>query len=124
MWPPCCLFALFAFLRTANGSFRLVALVEGKLTPGMATAIFVLALLGFGIKVGIMPLHVWLPSAHATAPSHVSAILSGVILKMGVYGFVRIDGVAAQSTAGLGSERAGAGSGFGRLGSGLCRRPA
>src|SRR5579885_1164148 len=56
----------------------------------MATAVFVLALLGFGLKAGIMPLHVWLPSSHAIAPSHVSAIMSGVIIKMGIYGLVRI----------------------------------
>ncbi len=55
----------------------------------MATAIFVLALVGFGLKAGIMPLHVWLPGAHAAAPSHVSAIMSGVIIKMGIYGLVR-----------------------------------
>ena len=56
----------------------------------MATAIFVLALVGFGLKAGIMPLHVWLPSAHAAAPSHVSAIMSGVLIKMGIYGLVRV----------------------------------
>jgi len=86
------LFALFALLHTASGSFKLFALTESNsnVTPGMATAIFLLALGGFGIKMGIMPLHVWLPSAHATAPSHVSAIMSGVILKMGVYGLVRV----------------------------------
>ncbi len=58
--------------------------------PGMATAIFVLALVGFGLKAGIMPLHVWLPSAHAAAPSHVSAIMSGVLIKMGIYGLLRV----------------------------------
>ena len=62
----------------------------------MATAIFVLALVGFGLKAGIMPLHVWLPSAHAIAPSHVSAIMSGVIIKMGIYGLVRITVAAAR----------------------------
>jgi hydrogenase-4 component B len=60
------------------------------MSPGAATAIFVLALVGFGLKAGIMPLHVWLPTSHANAPSHVSALLSGVILKMGVYGLVRV----------------------------------
>lgn len=84
------LFALFALLYSASGSFKLIPLSASNVTPGMATAIFVMALLGFGIKMGIMPLHVWLPSAHATAPSHVSAIMSGVILKMGVYGLVRV----------------------------------
>src|SRR5207253_7526523 len=85
-----CLLALFARLRKCSGSVDLVPLNEENLTPGLATAIFVLALVGFGIKAGIMPLHVWLPSSHAIAPSHVSAILSGVILKMGVYGLMRV----------------------------------
>src|SRR5208283_1489793 len=45
---------------------------------------------GFGFKAGIMPLHVWLPGAHANAPSHVSAVMSGVMIKMGVYGILRV----------------------------------
>ena len=85
-----CLFALFALLHAASGSFSLVALDQDSLQPGMATAIFVLALVGFGLKAGIMPLHIWLPDSHAIAPSHVSAIMSGVIIKMGIYGLVRI----------------------------------
>ncbi len=90
-----CLFAVFALLRVATGSFALGPLSQDSLSPGEhmhvpATAIFVLALIGFGIKAGIMPLHVWLPSAHAIAPSHVSAIMSGVIIKMGIYGFARV----------------------------------
>jgi hydrogenase-4 component B len=85
-----CLFALFALLRAASGSFALAPLAEDGMTPTMATAVFVLALIGFGLKAGVMPLHVWLPSAHAIAPTHVSAIMSGVILKMGIYGLVRV----------------------------------
>ncbi|MGO9115212.1 MAG: proton-conducting transporter membrane subunit, partial [Thermoguttaceae bacterium] len=84
------LFALFGLLRAASGSFALVMLDAGSLAPGVSTAIFVCALFGFGFKAGIMPLHVWLPGAHANAPSHVSAIMSGVILKMGIYGLVRV----------------------------------
>ncbi|MGE5306152.1 MAG: proton-conducting transporter membrane subunit, partial [Alphaproteobacteria bacterium] len=52
--------------------------------------IFLLALLGFGAKAGLIPLHVWLPMAHPVAPSHVSALMSGVVIKMGVYGFCRV----------------------------------
>ena len=54
-----------------------------------ATVIILLALVGFGLKAGIMPLHVWLPAAHANAPSTVSAFMSGIILKMGIYGLLR-----------------------------------
>ena len=84
-----CLFALFALLRNVTGSFALVALPDG-LGPGIATAIFLLAIIGFGLKAGVMPLHVWLPGAHAMAPSHVSALMSGVLIKIGIYGLVRI----------------------------------
>src|SRR5207249_2834371 len=85
-----CLFALFALPRAVTGTFALVPLDQGSLTPGMALAIFVMALVGFGLKAGIMPLHVWLPGSHAIAPSHVSAIMSGVLIKMGIYGLVRV----------------------------------
>jgi hydrogenase-4 component B len=81
------LFGLFAVLHEANGSFLLAPPPEAA---GYATAIFLLSLLGFGMKAGWMPLHFWLPGAHANAPSHVSAFLSGVLVKMGVYGLVRI----------------------------------
>jgi hydrogenase-4 component B len=85
-----CLFALFALLRVATGSFELRRMSPESLSSGTATAVFVLALIGFGVKAGIMPLHVWLPSAHTITPSHISAIMSGVIIKMGIYGLVRI----------------------------------
>lgn len=84
------LFALFALLRAASGSFTFTKLDAGAVSPGMATAIFAFAVIGFGLKAGVMPLHVWLPSSHAAAPSHVSAIMSGVLIKMGIYGLVRI----------------------------------
>jgi hydrogenase-4 component B len=85
-----CLFALFALLRKANGSFALAPVEPANLSPGLAAALFVLALVGFGLKAGVMPLHVWLPGAHAMAPSHVSAMMSGVLIKMGIYGLVRV----------------------------------
>jgi hydrogenase-4 component B len=84
-----CLFAVFALLRKATDSYTWGPLAE-RTTPGLETAIFLLALAGFGLKAGIMPLHVWLPGAHAAAPSHVSALMSGVFIKMGIYGLVRV----------------------------------
>ena len=51
---------------------------------------FVLALIGFGAKAGIVPAHVWLPEAHPVAPSHASALMSGAMIKVGIYGLVRI----------------------------------
>jgi len=59
-------------------------------TGPAASAVFLLALIGFGTKAGIVPLHVWLPEAHPAAPSHVSALMSGVMIKTGIYGLVRI----------------------------------
>jgi formate hydrogenlyase subunit 3/multisubunit Na+/H+ antiporter MnhD subunit len=54
-----------------------------------ANLMFVLAVIGFGTKAGFMPLHVWLPEAHPAAPSHVSAVMSGVLIKTGIYGLLR-----------------------------------
>ena len=85
-----CLLALFALLHQVTGSFALGAILPGSLTPAMASTLFVLTVVGFGFKAGLMPLHVWLPGAHANAPSHVSAVMSGVMLKMGIYGIVRL----------------------------------
>jgi hydrogenase-4 component B len=83
-----CLFAFFAILAARTGSWDLGPMREQtELAP-----LFWLALIGFGLKAGMFPLHIWLPSAHANAPSHVSALLSGVTLKIGVYGLVRFSG--------------------------------
>jgi hydrogenase-4 component B len=83
-----CLFAMFAVLFVATGSFDFAA--SRPISPGAANAILILAIVGFGLKAGVMPMHVWLPGAHANAPSHVSALMSGVLIKMGIYGFVRV----------------------------------
>ena len=56
-------------------------------TPGV---LFLLAIVGFGTKAGFMPFHVWLPEAHPAAPSHVSAVMSGVMIKTGIYGLLRV----------------------------------
>ncbi len=83
-----CLFAFFSTLAARTGSWELGPMRE---QAGLAP-LFWLALAGFGVKAGVFPLHVWLPSAHANAPSHVSALMSGVAIKMGVYGIVRFSG--------------------------------
>ncbi len=85
-----CLIGCFALLRLASGSFELWPSLARELPAGIAAGAFVLGVVGFGMKAGIVPLHVWLPGAHANAPSHVSALLSGVLLKTGVYGIVRV----------------------------------
>ncbi|MFA5262748.1 MAG: proton-conducting transporter membrane subunit [Opitutaceae bacterium] len=84
-----CLFAFFATLAARTGSWELGPAMREQ--AGLAP-LFWLALLGFGVKAGLFPLHIWLPSAHANSPSHVSAIMSGVAIKMGIYGIVRFSG--------------------------------
>jgi formate hydrogenlyase subunit 3/multisubunit Na+/H+ antiporter MnhD subunit len=84
-----CLLALFVLLGGAEPDldFDRMTAPSAPLTAGV---LFVLALLGFGAKAGILPLHVWLPEAHPAAPSHVSAVMSGVMIKTGIYGLLRI----------------------------------
>ena len=85
------LLALFAQLaRLHGGSFELAPFPPGLAGTAAGGLVFALALVGFGLKAGILPLHVWLPGAHSAAPSHVSALMSGVVLKMGIYGLVRV----------------------------------
>ena len=64
--------------------------VRDNLSSGQRDAVFLLCLFGFGVKAGIVPLHVWLPVAHPVAPSNISALLSGVLIKTGVYGVTRV----------------------------------
>jgi formate hydrogenlyase subunit 3/multisubunit Na+/H+ antiporter MnhD subunit len=84
------LLAMFALLRQPAGSFDWAPVVPGQLAAGQVALILLLALAGFGMKAGLMPLHVWLPSAHSAAPSHVSAVMSGVMIKMGIYGLITV----------------------------------
>ncbi len=84
------LFAFFALFHAASGSFELKPFAPGAVSSEQASGLFLLALGGFGLKAGLYPLHFWLPPAHASAPSHVSALMSGVLIKMGVYGIVRV----------------------------------
>ncbi|MBN2885421.1 MAG: hydrogenase 4 subunit B, partial [Chromatiaceae bacterium] len=80
----------FGVLAAFGGGFDFDALRAAELSPLWASLAFGLALFGFGMKAGLVPLHVWLPEAHPVAPSHISALMSGVMLKVAVYGFVRL----------------------------------
>ena len=74
---------------TFNG-YTFDAMREAKFSAGWATVAFLLAFFGFAAKAGVVPLHVWLPEAHPVAPSNVSALMSGVMLKTAIYGIIRI----------------------------------
>ena len=82
------LFAAFGLAYQGTGLFAFSQL--SQLPHGLKLAVFLLALVGFGSKAGVFPLHIWLPHAHPAAPSHVSALLSGIMIKMGIYGLIRI----------------------------------
>jgi hydrogenase-4 component B len=84
------LVAAFMLLAAGDPTTSFATMRSGALAPGTRNAVFLLALVGFGAKAGIVPLHVWLPMAHPVAPSHVSALMSGVVIKMGVYGLLRV----------------------------------
>jgi hydrogenase-4 component B len=86
------LLALFALLGKHAGTLNFDDMAwAGQRLPVEATSVlFLLAVVGFGTKAGFMPLHVWLPEAHPAAPSHVSAVMSGVMIKTGIYGLVRL----------------------------------
>jgi hydrogenase-4 component B len=86
------IFALFAAVGSARGSFDFSAWSGLGSTGAAASWLALLALVGFGLKAGLVPLHFWLPGAHAAAPSHVSAVMSGVLLKTGIYGLFRTAG--------------------------------
>jgi len=83
---------LFAFglLAGASGDYTFEAMRAAHPSAGLAALVLVLALTGAGSKAGVVPLHAWLPLAHPAAPSHVSGLMSGVMTKVAVYGFVRI----------------------------------
>ena len=100
------IFMLLAFLvlfdATPNHSFSFEAMAQGahQLSSNEQTLIFLGLLLGFGVKMPVFPLHGWLPLAHVEAPSPVSILLSGILLKMGSYGLIRaIDALPAAAQA-------------------------
>ena len=80
----------FGLLAGPGGDYGFEAIRAATPTPAVSAAVLTLALIGAGSKAGLVPLHVWLPLAHPAAPSHVSALMSGVMTKVAVYGFVRI----------------------------------
>lgn len=80
---------LLLFVHAGSFSFEAFHVSAVSLSPAFKNAIFFTALLGFGTKAGIIPLHIWLPKAHPQAPSHVSALMSGVMIKMAIYGLLR-----------------------------------
>ncbi len=84
------LFAFFAIWAggTSDLSFRALA-AHVPFSAARGAMILAIALVAFGLKAGAVPFHFWLPEAHAAAPSHVSALMSGVVIKMGIYGLLR-----------------------------------
>ncbi|MDD5035619.1 MAG: hydrogenase 4 subunit B, partial [Methylococcaceae bacterium] len=79
----------FGVLAGFSGNFTFESMRPTHLSSGWGTVAFVLALFGFGMKAGLVPIHAWLPEAHPVAPSHISALMSGVMLKIAVYGLIR-----------------------------------
>jgi hydrogenase-4 component B len=80
----------FGVLQANTGDYTFANMRAQQLSPFWASLAFLLALFGFGAKAGILPLHVWLPEAHPAAPSPVSALMSGVMLKTAIYGVLRV----------------------------------
>src|SRR6516165_8935820 len=85
------LLVLFVLLGTIAASSDFAAYGAAlKDHQALRSSVFLLALIGFGVKAGIVPAHVWLPEAHPVAPSHASALMSGAMIKVGIYGLVRV----------------------------------
>jgi hydrogenase-4 component B len=86
------LLGMFVLFYSYAHSFEFGAMsgAAGEMPPVVRSVLFLCALIGFGVKAGIMPLHIWLPEAHPAAPSNISALMSGVVIKMGIYGIVRV----------------------------------
>jgi len=82
------IFVAFGIVYGLTGSFDFTAM--GALTETAKYLVFVFSFIGFGSKAGVFPFHVWLPHAHPAAPSHISAVMSGVMIKTGIYGIIRV----------------------------------
>ncbi|HEY7687023.1 MAG TPA: proton-conducting transporter membrane subunit, partial [Gemmatimonadales bacterium] len=85
-----CLIAGFLLASALSGSLNLAQIAATPLPAGARTPLFALFFVGFGIKAGVIPLHIWLPEAHPAAPSNVSAVMSAVMIKTGIYGLFRV----------------------------------
>jgi hydrogenase-4 component B len=87
-----CLMLGFFLLAQAAGGYDFAGFhaVGGQMAEGPRNAAFLAFLVGFGIKAGVVPVHIWLPAAHPVAPSNVSALMSGVMIKTGIYGLARV----------------------------------
>ena len=85
-----CLWVMFLLMARHTGVMNFDQMMLTPFPLPLAGLLFVLGVIGFGVKTGFIPLHIWLPHAHPAAPSHVSAVLSAVMIKMGVYGLMRI----------------------------------
>lgn len=103
-----CLMAFFVLLAREHGSFDLN--VAGAIRPGLSAPLLLLALAGFGLKAGLVPLQAWLPEAHPAAPTHVSAVMSGAVIKCGIYGIARAVLLAGEPRAWFGWTLVGAGA--------------
>jgi hydrogenase-4 component B len=86
------LLVMFLFLYSSTGSFSFETFrsAGSRLSPFVQSLVFLCATIGFGVKAGIIPFHIWLPEAHPAAPSNISALMSGVMIKLGIYGMVRV----------------------------------
>src|SRR3989338_5751326 len=84
-----CLWIMFLLMARQSGSMNFDEMALASFPLPLAGALFVLGMIGFGVKAGVIPLHIWLTHAHPAGPSHISAVLSGVMIKMGIYGLMR-----------------------------------
>lgn len=84
-----CILSAFLLLANQSGSLEFSSFASVSMTPVMGSIIFLLAFVGFGSKAGMFPFHVWLPKAHPAAPSNVSALMSGVMIKVALFGIIK-----------------------------------
>jgi formate hydrogenlyase subunit 3 len=85
-----CLILAFALLHHTSGSVSFDVLRHTAFTPGIKSVSFLLALAGFGLYAGIIPLHAWVPQSHSSAPAHAAALFSSALMKIGILGIVKV----------------------------------